>query len=93
MKEEQKEKQESSRNILHTIEELIPKDAGFIKAEYEGPDIAIYVKDIAYIFSDENIVKSIKSFMLFLARLAAWRMCSPRGTCAKPFQTSSLASM
>lgn len=50
-----------SKNVLHTIEELIPHDAGFIKAEFEGPDIAIYVRDIAYIFSDENIVKSISA--------------------------------
>ena len=61
MSEEQKEKQDNAKNILQTIEELIPKDAGFIKAEYEGPDIAIYVRDIAYIFSDENIVKSISA--------------------------------
>ena len=55
------EKQAPAKNLLHLIEELIPADAGFIKAEYEGPDIAIYVRDIAYIFSDENIVKSISA--------------------------------
>lgn len=60
MEEQQKEKQEA-KHVLEKIEELIPSDAGFIKAEYEGPDIAIYVKDIARIFSDENIVKGISA--------------------------------
>lgn len=55
------EKQETKSNILNAIEELIPKEAGFVRAEYEGPDIAIYVSDIAMIYSDENIVKSISA--------------------------------
>lgn len=55
------EKQESTKNILDSIEQLVPPDAGFVKAEYEGPDIAIYVKDIAAVYNNENIVKSISA--------------------------------
>ncbi|MDE1762368.1 MAG: beta-CASP ribonuclease aCPSF1 [Candidatus Micrarchaeota archaeon] len=85
MNEEQKEKQQSSKSVLHTIEELIPKDAGFIKAEYEGPDIAIYVRDIAHIFTEENVVKSISATVKkkLIIRSEASKLMSPEEAKAK----------
>ncbi|MDE1825225.1 MAG: beta-CASP ribonuclease aCPSF1 [Candidatus Micrarchaeota archaeon] len=79
MKDEQKEKQEGTRSILAVIEERIPSQAGFIKAEFEGPDIAIYVRDIAYIFSDENIVKGISAMVKkkLIIRSEASRLMEP----------------
>jgi hypothetical protein len=53
------EEKPKNKNILESVQELVPKEAGFVKAEYEGPDIAVYVKDIGVIFSGENIIKGI----------------------------------
>jgi uncharacterized protein len=50
-----------NKEILDKIKELVPKEADLSKVEYEGPDVALYVKNIGYLYSDENIVKNISA--------------------------------
>ncbi len=47
--------------LFGKIESLLPKDSGFVKAEFEGPDIVVIVKNIKSIYSEENIVREIAS--------------------------------
>jgi len=48
-------------SALKKVEELIPSEAGLVKAEYEGPDIAVFVKNIGMVYSDENIIRNISA--------------------------------
>ncbi len=50
-----------NKELIDKIKELVPKEAGLSKIEYEGPDIAIYVKNIAYLYGDENVIKNISA--------------------------------
>lgn len=43
------------------IEDMLPKEAGFVKAEFEGPDIIIYVKNIRVVYSDDTVIRGIAS--------------------------------
>ncbi len=56
-----KEDQTKLRNgeLFGKIEELLPKDAGFVKADFEGPDIVVTVKNISAIYGDESVIRSI----------------------------------
>ncbi len=51
------------KEIFDKIVELMPPDAGLIKEgiEFEGPDIAVYVKNIAHVYNDEGIIKNISA--------------------------------
>jgi uncharacterized protein len=49
------------KNILEAIKELIPKEAGLTKVEFEGPDVAIYVKNVAAIYGDENVIRNVST--------------------------------
>ena len=42
------------RDILEKVKELIPKEAGLTKAEFEGPDVAIYVKNVSAIYGERE---------------------------------------
>ncbi len=50
-----------NKEILEKIKELTPGEAKLSKVEYEGPDVALYVRNIAYLYSDENIIKNISA--------------------------------
>ncbi len=50
-----------NRDLIDKVKELVPKEAGLSKVEYEGPDIAIYVKNIVYLYGDENVIKNISA--------------------------------
>ncbi len=50
-----------NKEIVDKIKELVPKEAALSKVEYEGPDIAIYVKNISYLYGDESIIKNISA--------------------------------
>ncbi|MCL5099790.1 MAG: beta-CASP ribonuclease aCPSF1 [Candidatus Marsarchaeota archaeon] len=60
-KPQDKEDQTKLRNgeLFGKIEELLPKEAGFVKADFEGPDIVVTVKKIAAVYSDETVIRSI----------------------------------
>ncbi len=49
------------KDIFKSIEEMLPQEAGFVKADYEGPDIAVYLKNPGAAYQNENIIKSIAS--------------------------------
>lgn len=50
-----------NKELLEKVKELIPADAGVGDVEYEGPDIAVYVKNVAQIYNDENVIKNISA--------------------------------
>ncbi len=56
-------KQEAAKenNPIELLKEILPKEVGFVKAEYEGPDIAVYVSNISSVYSDESLVKNLSS--------------------------------
>lgn len=50
-----------NKELLEKVKELIPSEAGVVEVEYEGPDIAVYVKDVARVYNDENVIKNISA--------------------------------
>ena len=45
-------------NVIFKINELIPKNSGVTKVEFEGPEVAIYSKNIDVLLDDEgNLIK------------------------------------
>ena len=55
------EEKHEAKSLLETIKELIPKEAGLTKVEFEGPDVAIYVKNVAAIYGDENVIRNVST--------------------------------
>ena len=53
------EAKERNEELFERIKELLPKDAGFVKADFEGPDIVIVVKKISAIYEDESVIRNI----------------------------------
>ncbi len=49
------------KGIFEKVRELVPKEANLTGIEYEGPDVAIYVKDISRIYEDESTIKTISA--------------------------------
>ncbi len=49
------------KHIKEKIKELMPNEAGLSDIEFEGPDVAVYVKNIPFVYSDESIIKNISS--------------------------------
>ena len=47
------------KNVFESIKQMLPEDAGFVKADFEGPDIAVYLKNPAAAYENENIIKNI----------------------------------
>ncbi|MEM3848683.1 MAG: beta-CASP ribonuclease aCPSF1, partial [Zestosphaera sp.] len=45
--------------ILEEIYKNIPPEAGLTKIEFEGPEIAIYLKDVKSVLEKEELIKSI----------------------------------
>ncbi len=52
---------QENKEIFEKVKELMPGEAGLAKIEFEGPDIAVYVKNIEYVYSDENIIRNISA--------------------------------
>jgi KH/beta-lactamase-domain protein len=55
------EEKHEAKNILETVKELVPKDAGLTKADFEGPDVVIYVKNVSAIYGDENVIRNVST--------------------------------
>jgi hypothetical protein len=49
----------NSKNLIEEIEEMIPKEIGFVKAEFEGPDIVVYLKNAKFVYNNDTIIKNI----------------------------------
>ncbi len=50
-----------NKELLDKVKGLMPQDAGVMEVEYEGPDIAVYVKNVALVYNDENVIKNISA--------------------------------
>jgi KH/beta-lactamase-domain protein len=57
-KQQQKELP-SSQNIMATILQSIPKEAGITKIEYEGPRIALYTKTPRYLMENNELISNL----------------------------------
>jgi KH/beta-lactamase-domain protein len=55
------EEKQEIKNVLDMIKELVPKEAGLTKVEFEGPDVAIYVKNVSAIYGDENVIRNVST--------------------------------
>ncbi len=60
-KTEKDTSKERSEELFKKIQSLLPSEAGFSKAEFEGPDIIVVVKNIKAVYQDENLVRDIAS--------------------------------
>jgi KH/beta-lactamase-domain protein len=59
VKEKEEESNPRQAEIFEKIKEMLPSEAGFVKAEFEGPDIVIVLKNVREIFANEALVKNI----------------------------------
>ncbi len=50
-----------AEDLFEKIKSMIPQSAGFVKAEFEGPDIVVYLKNTKVLYEDDTVVRSIAS--------------------------------
>ena len=50
-----------NKDIREKIRELMPNEAELSDIEFEGPDVAVYVKNVAYVYNDESIIRNVSS--------------------------------
>jgi hypothetical protein len=50
-----------SDELFDKIKSMLPEEAGFVKAEFEGPDIVLYLKNTRLLYENESIIRSIAS--------------------------------
>ncbi|MCW6159548.1 MAG: beta-CASP ribonuclease aCPSF1 [Candidatus Micrarchaeales archaeon] len=48
-----------SEELFKKIEGMLPSDVGFVKAEFEGPDIVVYVKNPRKVYEDDFVIRNI----------------------------------
>ena len=60
-KSEASKSKEQLGQLFDRIEAMLPKEAGFSKAEFEGPDIVLYMKNARAVYQDDSIVRAIAS--------------------------------
>ncbi|MFI5412293.1 MAG: beta-CASP ribonuclease aCPSF1 [Candidatus Micrarchaeales archaeon] len=48
-----------SEELFKRIEGMLPPDVGYVKSEYEGPDIVVYVKNPKKIYEDDSVIRNI----------------------------------
>ncbi len=60
-KESKEKTKEQMGQLFDKIKSMMPSEAEFIKAEFEGPDIVIYLKNAKAVYQDDMIVRSIAS--------------------------------
>ena len=58
LEEEAKQEQKS---IPEIVKEIMPKEAGLTKVDFEGPDVAIYVKNVATVYGNEQVIRAISA--------------------------------
>lgn len=52
---------EQADELFRRIETMLPPEADFIKAEFEGPDIVIYLKNTKALYRDDSVIRNIAS--------------------------------
>ena len=50
---------ENAEELARKIKEMLPAEAGFVRIEFEGPDIVVVLKNSKVVYADENIVRNI----------------------------------
>ena len=60
-KEAKERSKEQLDQLFDKIKEMLPSEAEFVKAEFEGPDIVIYLKNAKAVYQDDAIVRGIAS--------------------------------
>ncbi len=50
-----------AEELFDKIRSMLPNEAGFVKAEFEGPDIVVYLKNAKLLYEGDNVVRSIAS--------------------------------
>ena len=60
-KEAKEKSKEQLEQLFDRIKSMLPSEAEFVKAEYEGPDIVIYLKNAKAVYQDDMIVRGIAS--------------------------------
>ncbi len=60
-KSEASKSKEQLEQLFDKINAMLPKEAGFVKAEFEGPDIVLYMKNAKAVYQDDSIVRVIAS--------------------------------
>ena len=48
-----------SEELFKNISSMLPSDVGFVKAEFEGPDIVVYVKHPKRVYEDDSVIRNI----------------------------------
>ena len=54
-------KERDPDEIFNRIKSMVPAAAGYVKSEFEGPDIVIYLKNPKALYEDDSIIRGIAS--------------------------------
>ncbi|RLG18557.1 beta-CASP ribonuclease aCPSF1, partial [Candidatus Micrarchaeota archaeon] len=49
----------ANNEMQKKVEALLPSECSLSKVEYEGPDVVIYLKNLASFYKDENLIRKI----------------------------------
>ena len=49
----------TNKDLLEEVKRLMPAAAGVTKVDFEGPDVAVYVNDVSFVYKDESIIRNI----------------------------------
>ena len=49
----------TNKDLLEEVRRLMPAEAGVTKVDFEGPDVAVYVNDVSFVYKDESIIRNI----------------------------------
>ncbi|MGC8671673.1 MAG: beta-CASP ribonuclease aCPSF1 [Candidatus Micrarchaeia archaeon] len=58
---QEKKEANNGAELLEKLKEILPKEAEIIKAVYEGPDIAVYARNVSSIYGNEALIKNASS--------------------------------
>ncbi|MGC8670109.1 MAG: beta-CASP ribonuclease aCPSF1 [Candidatus Micrarchaeia archaeon] len=50
-----------AEELFNKIASMLPDEAGFVKAEFEGPDIVVYLKNPKVLYENEQIIRNAAS--------------------------------
>jgi predicted metal-dependent RNase len=47
------------KELFERIKEMLPPEAEYTKAEFEGPDIVVYMRKVSELYKDDSIIRNI----------------------------------
>jgi hypothetical protein len=79
------EAKQEAKNMLEIVKEILPKEAGLVKVEFEGPDVAVYAKNVAAIYGNEQVIRNVSATIKkkLIVRSDASSLKDPEETKAK----------